>query len=533
MAELNRTLRALLVTLLVCAAAIPLATSTLSSPSPLDSDVVHDAPLGRTLDQVGSELDDARLVRRFVNATELAACKDLDKLDKKDKRSQVFFPLSFEYGDGKSHYMASSAQPSACVYRPKTAEDLAAAVKLVGEQRVRFAVSSGGHASNQGFSSTKGIHITLRGFDEVSVAADRSYVDLGGGKKWDEVYKQLDGTGLNVVGGRVPGVGVGGFITGGGGYSWLTNQHGLTGDTLIQADMVLPDGTLATASETQHPDLFWAIRGGGNQFGIVYRYRLKAYAQSAKIYGGTRIYSVDQLPALVNATYDFSENNKDPKAQVITTLNHVGLVGPGAILLAIYDGDPGSTNPFAAFDKVPSQKLLGDFKTQSFNDAISGVPSGLQAGHRGLFHSVMFQRYSKPLLDQIQNQTLFWGKKGLLRSQTLVSYDIEPFLSFKDKTKDAAWPHSNDALPLNLYAAWDNPADDAFWHSAMKESARVLADQARAEGQKVDDLWLYPNYLIADTPVEKIFGPNLGRLRQVKRKYDPNGVMRLAGYFDF
>jgi len=104
-----------------------------------------------------------------------------------------------------------------------------------------------------------------------------------------------------VVGGRVTGVGVGGFITGGGGFSWKTNQYGLTVDTLIHADMVLPTGDLVTTSVTSYPDLFFAIKGGGNQFGIVYNFRLATNPQTDKVYGGLRTYTSDQLPAVIKA----------------------------------------------------------------------------------------------------------------------------------------------------------------------------------------------------------------------------------------
>lgn len=97
------------------------------------------------------------------------------------------------------------------------------------------------------------------------------------------------------------GVGVGGFITGGGGFSWKTNQYGLTVDTLIQADMVLPNGDFITASSSSSPDLFFAIKGGGNQFGIVYNFRLATNPQSDLVYGGLRTYTSDQLDGMVKA----------------------------------------------------------------------------------------------------------------------------------------------------------------------------------------------------------------------------------------
>lgn len=109
------------------------------------------------------------------------------------------------------------------------------------------------------------------------------------------------GTGVNIVGGRVTGVGVGGFVHGGGGYSWKTNQYGLTIDTLMLADMVLPNGDLVTASATSYADLFFAIKGGGNKFGVAYNYRLATNPQTDTVYGGLRTYTMDQVPAVVNA----------------------------------------------------------------------------------------------------------------------------------------------------------------------------------------------------------------------------------------
>lgn len=113
------------------------------------------------------------------------------------------------------------------------------------------------------------------------------------------------GTGVNVVGGRVTGVGVGGFITGGGGYSWKTNQYGLTTDTLIHADMVLPNGNMVTASSTSYSDLFFAIKGGGNQFGVIYNFRLATNPQTALVYGGLRTYTSGQVPAVIKAVNEW------------------------------------------------------------------------------------------------------------------------------------------------------------------------------------------------------------------------------------
>ena len=217
--------------------------------------------------------------------------------------NSVFYLTSVQYLSTQVRYMSNTVQAPRCVFVPSSPQQLSHGMKLIGEQRVPFAVSSGRHASNIGFSSTTGIQIDLKGFQNVALAADKSYVDIGSGNIWDNVYAALEGSGVNIVGGRVTGVGVGGFIAGGCGYSWKTNQYGLSCDTLMQADMVLPNGTLITATPDTTPDLFWAIKGGGNRFGIVYNWRLKTYPQT-KVYGGVRTYTVGQLEYIAQATVE-------------------------------------------------------------------------------------------------------------------------------------------------------------------------------------------------------------------------------------
>lgn len=95
-------------------------------------------------------------------------------------------------------------------------------------------------------------------------------------------------------------IGVGGLILGGGGYSWKTNQYGLTIDTLIQAKVILPNGDDIVVSSSSHPGLLFALKGGGNQFGIVYSFRLLTVPQGSQVYGGLRTY-VGQADAFMKA----------------------------------------------------------------------------------------------------------------------------------------------------------------------------------------------------------------------------------------
>jgi len=132
--------------------------------------------------------------------------------------SNVFYPLSIQYGKDIQHWAGSSTQLSACSVEPGVVEDVSIILQVLGSTRTAFAVKGGGHSTNVGFSSTTGVQIAMTRFNEVTLSADSSTVDVGTGLVWDDVYSSLDGSGVNVVGGRVPGVGVAGFTLGGGTY---------------------------------------------------------------------------------------------------------------------------------------------------------------------------------------------------------------------------------------------------------------------------------------------------------------------------
>ncbi|KAM0749230.1 FAD-binding domain-containing protein [Meredithblackwellia eburnea MCA 4105] len=431
--------------------------------------------------------------------------------------------------------MTSSENTPACVFEPATAQDVSVAIKILGSTRTQFAVMSGGHTGNAGFSSVgpSGVHISFTRMRSVSLSSDKSTCSFGPGNTWDGVYAALDSSGVQVVGGRVSGVGVGGYITGGGGFSWVANSYGLSIDTVSSFQVVLPNGTIATIDSSNPSDLFFGLKGAGNKLGIVTQFTLKTYP-SAQINGGLKIYGPLQLAALANATSVFQETNKDPNAQVITTFNGLGGIG-SAILLQFYNGANVPAGTFDMFNQATP--LINTVKTQTLTQFVQSVPSNLSSGARGSFHSVSITQLSPTFMAQVLNQSAYYTEQALLRSGTLISYDVEPFLvsSYFNKATDSAFPHSsaNPWIPLNIYFAWLDPLQDDWFHQAMLDSAAVLEATANAEGDNTSSKPLYPNYALGTTPVERLFMGNLGRLQAVRNAVDPGRVMDLAGGFSF
>ncbi|KAF8188904.1 hypothetical protein K438DRAFT_1936224 [Mycena galopus ATCC 62051] len=466
-------------------------------------------------------------------ATALDTCTQIQQAV--SSSSAVYFPVDLlgNYAADITHWASSSTQDSVCSVEPGTAADVAVIIQLLASTNTSFAVKGGGHSANPGFSSTPGVHISMTRFSGVTYDAASGTATIGTGLIWDDVYTALEPFGVNVVGGRVSGVGVAGFTLGGG-YSWLTNQLGLTVDTVTAFELVKPSGDIVLITEDSDADLFFGLKGGQNNFGIVTQFTLKTFPQG-QVWGGLLTYTLAQIPAVSAAVAQFAANVTDPKAAIIPTFNFL-LGQPGISHVMFYDAPTPPPGIFDAFLAIPH--LTADVSTRSFVSLVQSAPSNATTGARGAFHTVSLLDYSPTMISAILNETIFWGTHLALAGATFISYDIEPFLAtiFTHSTSPSAYPPSRPVpatMPLNLYFAWADPLSDSLFHSALLSSAQQLTNVAVGEGQDVADAPLYTNYALYDTPLERIYGANVARLTSIKAAVDPGNVMGLAGGFKF
>ncbi|KAF8657841.1 hypothetical protein AX16_002157 [Volvariella volvacea WC 439] len=451
--------------------------------------------------------------------------------------SAVYYPDQPEYEKGIHHWASSSTEQAECVVEPGTPEDVATILNIVGETRTPFGVKGGGHSANRGFSSTTGVMIAMSRFTMVAYNPDTQTVDVGAGNVWDDVYRAVAPHGVNVVGGRVKGIGVAGFVLGGG-YSWNTNEYGLALDNVVAVELVKPTGEIAQVDAESDPELLAALKGGLNNFGIVTRFTLRTHPQG-EVWGGFIAYTEAEYSALSIATAKFSKDVVDPKASMVTLYNIVhGQHFPAVILF--YDG---SEPPAGIFDDFLDIKpLMKDIKTREFNDMIFGLPTGdATVGARVAFHTIALETYSESLMNFIAEEARASSASTSDKSGFFVFYAAEPFLpniTMHSLNQSSAYPASRSTTtsysPFNLYFAWTNPEHDTEMQHTIKESAmriqRFAVDEGQVSIMGKDATW-YPNYALSDTPIERIWGKNLEWMMRVKRRVDPKNIMNLAGGF--
>ena len=186
--------------------------------------------------------------------------------------------------------------PAAIAYCADTA-DVVHALNFAREQGLLLAVRGGGHNGGGLGTCDDGLVIDLSGLKTIAVDAASRTVQVGGGCLWREVDAATAAHGLAVPSGIIGSTGVGG-LTLGGGIGHLTRKHGLTIDNLMAAEVVLADGQVVQASADSHPDLFWGLRGGGGNFGIVTRFTFRAHPVSGVVAGPT-FWPLDQAPAVM------------------------------------------------------------------------------------------------------------------------------------------------------------------------------------------------------------------------------------------
>ena len=200
---------------------------------------------------------------------------------------------------------------------PKDNADVSLAIEFATSNNIPLAIKGGGHNPSGASSIDDGLCIDLsRHVNTARVDPEQRLVYVGGGAIWKTVDHAAIAHGLATPGGTVNDTGVGG-LTLGGGYGWLIGEHGLVIDNLVQATVVLADGSVVTASSTSHPDLFWGLRGGGCNFGVVTEFVFKVHPQRKTVFAGPLIFPPPKIKQLAEAVDQWSTTSGEKEGIIM------------------------------------------------------------------------------------------------------------------------------------------------------------------------------------------------------------------------
>lgn len=508
------------------------------------------------------------------------ATKEIQKICKNSKHVSQFLRFGGAgYKLSVSHQYESSSEVARCAVQPGNIDDLKKIMKVFKTyDKVKFAVKGGGHSTNPGFSSTTGIQISMANFNELEYNSKTQNLRIGAGCLFDEIYKEIARYKRNIVGGATAaGVGVAGWLLGGG-YSLLTNQHGLGIDNLVEAQVVLCNGESVKASAEHNSDLFFAIRGGGNNFGIVTSFTVKTYPLGP-IYRNMLTFPIDKTTKVKEAIMNHIDKCKDKKAAIIAAYRHFCIRGEQVHKITVdlfYDGPLPSENPFEELLEICDEKWIDHevqdgadkklfenfaFMDQLFSNVhnpsriaaaplhcpVNGTRLSLQTyaknppqagvgeeNVRARWGTVMVSHFTRKLLDEIEEQSKLAASKMKDNQGKSAVIDIWPFLpSMFDTSTSAAWPHEKGQPngPLFVCFQWEGESNDKYWIGLMMQILQSIRKVAEAEGCTNDNLPKYCNTSLADTPLEDIYKNNLSKLMTIRAKYDPDDMMGRTGGF--
>lgn len=302
----------------------------------------------------------------------------------------------------------------AVIVRARTNEDIVTAIHFTREQRLPIAVRSGGHGAHGLATINDGLVLDLAHFNQVALLDPaRRLVRVGAGARWGAVADTLAAYELALSSGDSNQVGVGG-LTLGGGIGWLARTYGLTIDSLRAAELVTADGQTLHVSAEDHPDLFWAIRGGGGNFGVVTSFDFEAVACKA-IVGGSVVYDAAQARSVLKG---WVAAMRDAPDELNSTLNLVSGSGPQPApqitVILCYAGDDevaarAAIAPVLRLGAVQSADVQPKPYRALLEDAVSPLPS-----HRRVVHAGFVPTLSDELLATL---AAHYGQPGAPNAQ--------------------------------------------------------------------------------------------------------------------
>jgi len=449
--------------------------------------------------------------------------------------SQVLLPGSEAYQTRQDSYWSNSAKLSpSCIVLPRDAQEVSVALSALVSVGKPFAIRSGGHTNWPGANNINGgVTVDLGLLNAVTYDAATETANIGPGARWRDVYGELIKYKRAVAGGREGNVGVAGLILGGG-NTFFTARQGFACDNVVAYEVVLADGSIVVADENNHADLFRALKGGSNNFGIVTKFTMKAI-ESDRVWGGMAFLPKDVIPQATDALVHFTDNlERDVNNNLVVIFTHMPDF-KDVVIGTLYANMIGEEKP-AAFDEwLALPEMMNTYKNTTI--AEMAFEYNIPANHYNSWFTLTFRNdarivaYASKLHDKLVEDLKLIDPTQSFTTQCL----FQPLPALFGRNSVAAGGNvmgverqeENGLLWLAVAMMQTAEQEAQAYHLVRNwtESVRAFAESL-PEGSGIFP-WRYLNYADHSQAVLESYGAeNVQKIRDAAAAYDPTGVFQ-------
>ncbi len=405
----------------------------------------------------------------------------------------------------------------ALIARCRGVADVVDAVNLARELDLEVAIRGGGHNVAGRATLDAGLMIDLSLMRGIHVDPYSRTVRVEGGVTWGEFNRETQHHGLATTGGAVSSTGVAG-LTLGGGVGWLMGKYGLSVDNLLSGDMVTAEGRMRRVDRDHDPDLFWAVRGAGSNFGVVTSLQFRLHPVGPLLTGGLIVYPLESAGEVLRFYRDFTATAPDE------LVAFAGLIhapdGSGEKMVGIVCSHCGSLEDGEVATRAvrefgsPLMNTIGPLTYCQLNTMMDG---GFPRGALNYWKANFLNHLSDAAIDAIID---CFSRCPTPMCQILIEH-IHGAVARVD-VADTSFPHRAEGYDLLVLSQWQDPADTERCIAWARESMTTMATHL-APGR-------YVNYMDHDEsgdPVAAAYGTNFARLRELKTRYDPDNFFHM------
>lgn len=432
----------------------------------------------------------------------------------RDLVGHVILPADSEYDSARRVWNGIIDKRPGAVVRCANADDVQAALAFAASNRITVAVRGGGHNIAGNATCDNGIVIDLSPMKSIEVDQHNRTARAEGGVLWGEFDAETQRVGLATTGGLVPSTGIAGFTLGGG-LGHLMRSYGLACDNLLSAEVVTADGRRLTANSDQNPDLFWGLRGGGGNFGVVTSFEFRLHEVGPILLGGPLAHPLSGARDALRFYRDFAASASD------NLIVYAGLgTGPDGSprlnMRPVFNGPIAEgLSTVAALRKFGSP-IVDGIEPRPYLEIQKLVEPAFPRGRLNYWKANFVDELSDELID-----ILIGAFRRVPSPYSMVA--LEPMGgAVADVSETAtAFQHRRSAYSLLILSGWVKDADS--------EANVAWARELWHLTQPLSSSGVYVNYLgtEGDQRVRDAYGVNHARLSELKRKYDPGNFFRL------